>query len=258
MHTAAAARSILRLLATLASCGAVVPGAWLLAGEPFLAVARPLVADGPSTLDTLAFTDLLTACCAAALLVCAGWVVFTAALMTATRLATVLVPGSAMLATCSRLAERACPRVARAALVGLLGLGAGTATAGPALADPSGTGSTTSSTRTSTGTSSGTSPGGLDGLAVPDRAVGGAPTAGTSRTTPPTPPRVVHVQRGDSLWTIAGRLLPAGAADARVTEAWHRLHHANHSRIGDDPDLIFPGTRLMVPDLLEPHRKEQP
>jgi nucleoid-associated protein YgaU len=66
------------------------------------------------------------------------------------------------------------------------------------------------------------------------------------------------VRPGDSLWTIASHLLPPGAEDTRVIETWHALHRANHSRIGDDPDLILPGTRLVVPDLTAPDREEQP
>jgi hypothetical protein len=118
----------------------------------------------------------------------------------------------------------------------------------------------------------------LSGLALPDLPVGsapvraraatpaearaGAPAAapgdGSRRTTAlpntalPTPARPVTglvVRPGQSLWSIAAQLLPPSATDAQITGAWHRLHHANLSRIGSDPDLILPGTHLAVPDL---------
>ena len=73
----------------------------------------------------------------------------------------------------------------------------------------------------------------------------------------PSHPTAVVVRRGDSLWSIATDLLPAGADAPDVTEAWHRLHRANTARIGADPDLILPGTRLVVPGQLAPHREER-
>jgi hypothetical protein len=84
------------------------------------------------------------------------------------------------------------------------------------------------------------------------------PTPALPTTALPTPgspdggPRPVTglvVRPGQSLWSIAAQLLPPSATDAQITGAWHRLHHANLSRIGSDPDLILPGTHLAVPDL---------
>ncbi len=197
----------------------------------------PLVADGPSALARLPFADAVAGGCAAVLLACAGWLLVTAALLSVTGLAAALAPGSPAVATCCRLAERACPRIARGVVVGLLGLGLGSGVTGPAHADTTATpGSRTTA---------------LDGLVVPDRAVG-------ARTAPRPPAAVPRVRPGDSLWSISRELLPAGSDDARIAGAWHRLHRANHSRIGDDPDLILPGTRLVVPDLLAPDRKEHP
>jgi hypothetical protein len=61
------------------------------------------------------------------------------------------------------------------------------------------------------------------------------------------------------LWTIAARLLPTAATDADITRAWHQLHRANQSAIGADPDLILPGTRLVVPrPTARPTREEAP
>jgi hypothetical protein len=224
----------------LAGCAVAAVATWLLAGEPLLAVVRPLAADGPAALSALPFPVVLSGCCAAALLGCTGWLLGTASLLALCRVAALGLPGSPMPAACARFAEAACPRIARGAVVGVLGLGLGAAVTGPALADASGT---------ATGT------GALDGLAVPDRATGSLSTTATRQ--------VVRVRPGDSLWAIASRLLPAGADDARVTAAWHRLHLANLARIGDDPDLIQPGTRLVVPDLrtpddAAPHREEHP
>lgn len=57
----------------------------------------------------------------------------------------------------------------------------------------------------------------------------------------------IMVKPGDSLWSIARGLLPAGASDAeiehRVVEIWDRNAH----RIGtNDPNLIFSGQRLLI------------
>ena len=62
----------------------------------------------------------------------------------------------------------------------------------------------------------------------------------------------VVVRPGQSLWTIAARLLPPTATDVDITYAWHRLHRANAATVGTDPHLILPGTRLVVPDLSAP------
>jgi nucleoid-associated protein YgaU len=57
------------------------------------------------------------------------------------------------------------------------------------------------------------------------------------------------VRAGDSLWTIAQRLVPTAPAD-EVDEAWRRIHRANRSTLGKDPDLIIPGTTLRLPGSL--------
>ncbi|MDX6300436.1 MAG: hypothetical protein QOF53_1650 [Nocardioidaceae bacterium] len=119
--------------------------------------------------------------------------------------------------------------VSAARLVGALALTlAAAAIGGPALAD-------------------------LTGLSLPDRTTG----SGVARTEPTVLRRAdtVVVHRGDTLWSISARLLTRTATDARVTRTWHRLHRANLARI-PDPDLILPGTRLVVPPVPSPHRKE--
>ena len=60
-----------------------------------------------------------------------------------------------------------------------------------------------------------------------------APPAAAAASTAPGP-AVVVVRRGDTLWGFAG-------------PEWPRWYAANRAVIGDDPDLILPGQRLVVP-----------
>jgi len=57
----------------------------------------------------------------------------------------------------------------------------------------------------------------------------------------------VVVMAGDTLWAIAARHLGAGADDAEVAAAWPRWWEANRHTVGNDPDLLLPGQRLVVP-----------
>ena len=57
----------------------------------------------------------------------------------------------------------------------------------------------------------------------------------------------VVVRRGDTLWAIAARHLGADASAADVAREWPRWHAANRAVIGDDPDLVRPGMRLVPP-----------
>lgn len=77
----------------------------------------------------------------------------------------------------------------------------------------------------------------LDGLLLPDRADGGLPGRST-----------VVVSRGDCLWGLAAAALPRTATDASVARHTERWYQANAGVIGDDPDLLLPGTRLNPPD----------
>ena len=104
----------------------------------------------------------------------------------------------------------------------------------------------------------------LAGLPLPGRTTGAvqAPTPPHHRAAPHGPAggrRVggeVVVAEGDSLWSIAARALaPPGADDATVAACTARLRAANADLLGDDPDLIFPGTRLVLPSAA-PTRKE--
>jgi nucleoid-associated protein YgaU len=55
------------------------------------------------------------------------------------------------------------------------------------------------------------------------------------------------VRAGDTLWDLAARSLPADADPAAIAGACTRLWRANRAVVGDDPDLIRPGTILRLP-----------
>src|SRR5680860_1309548 len=55
-----------------------------------------------------------------------------------------------------------------------------------------------------------------------------------------------QVAAGDSLWTIAGRVLDTDDA-RRIARYWPRIHRANSSLIGATPNLIRPGWVLEMP-----------
>jgi nucleoid-associated protein YgaU len=58
----------------------------------------------------------------------------------------------------------------------------------------------------------------------------------------------VHVVRpGDNLWRIAAATLPAQAAPGDVDRTWRAWWRTNRSVIGDDPNLIHVGQRLLPP-----------
>jgi hypothetical protein len=180
--------------------------------------------------DSLPLDQVLTAGCAAVLAACWTWLVGCGLVVTVAQLRGLDMPAHVG------------PRVVRAVV--LTALGVSTAGVHPAAAVPV----------------EGTHPvleasapvAGLDGLAVPDRVA----------TVPPgaRPHGSVWVRPGDSLWVIARRLVPTSqrGSPAAVDGTWRRLAAANRDRLGPDPDLIFPGTRLRVPDLDPTRRKERP
>jgi nucleoid-associated protein YgaU len=61
--------------------------------------------------------------------------------------------------------------------------------------------------------------------------------------------RVVHVvARGDTLWEIAERHLPAPRRQpSEIARYWPRIYAANRGVIGTDPDRLLPGMRLSIP-----------
>jgi resuscitation-promoting factor RpfA len=86
-----------------------------------------------------------------------------------------------------------------------------------------------------------------DGSTVTD------PAAASGRATVPAAvPRRYVVVAGDSLWAITARHLRAAAGSepslAEVDRGWRRLYERNRSVVGADPDLIFPGQQLIIPE----------
>lgn len=74
---------------------------------------------------------------------------------------------------------------------------------------------------------------------VPDVVARGASAPAVTRT--------VVVRPGDSLWAIARRSLGGTATVRETAETWPLWWRANRQLIGDDPDLIRPGTPLTSP-----------
>lgn len=72
-------------------------------------------------------------------------------------------------------------------------------------------------------------------------------TAQPTRTAVAPGAAEVVVVAGDSLWSIAARHLGPGSDDAEVAAAWPRWWEANRATIGEDPHLLLPGQRLVVP-----------
>jgi nucleoid-associated protein YgaU len=81
------------------------------------------------------------------------------------------------------------------------------------------------------------------------------PAAVTAPGVRPSPQAPAHgtvvVRPGDSLWALAeASLRRAGTAaptDRAVAQAWPQWWSANRAVIGDDPDLLLPGTVLRPP-----------
>ncbi len=76
----------------------------------------------------------------------------------------------------------------------------------------------------------------------------------TEKITPPAPEQQGHytVQKGDCLWTIAAQNLGDPLR-------WQEIFALNRERIGSNPNLILPGTQLVLPPLtfatIDPVRK---
>jgi hypothetical protein len=70
----------------------------------------------------------------------------------------------------------------------------------------------------------------------------------------PTEARTWTVAGGEHLWSISGRVLSAAwgraPTDDEIAPFWHRVVEGNRDRLADpgNPDLIFPGQVLLVPD----------
>ena len=78
----------------------------------------------------------------------------------------------------------------------------------------------------------------------------GTPRVGTEREQPNSDAYVV--EPGDSLWRIAASVLRSNGDDepssADIARFWPTIYAANRALIGDDPNLIFPGQRLLIPE----------
>jgi resuscitation-promoting factor RpfA len=85
---------------------------------------------------------------------------------------------------------------------------------------------------------------------VPSATAGPAPSvrlvAAAPRDTEAVTDEVV-VRGGDSLWRVAERALGPDATDAEIATEWPRWYDANRDVVGDDPDLLLPGTVLRPP-----------
>jgi nucleoid-associated protein YgaU len=65
--------------------------------------------------------------------------------------------------------------------------------------------------------------------------------------------RTYTVVDGDTLWDIARRVLDTNDI-RRIARYWPRIHRANRSVIGRDPNLIFVGQKLVLPRESAPRR----
>jgi hypothetical protein len=83
--------------------------------------------------------------------------------------------------------------------------------------------------------------GSLDGLPMPD-----LPLATSVQHRGP-PRQAVVVHRGDSLWSMSTSVVGTDASNAEIASFVADLYAANRALIGDDPNLIQPGTVMTVP-----------
>ncbi|HEX2176844.1 MAG TPA: hypothetical protein VHG70_13130 [Nocardioidaceae bacterium] len=183
--------------------------------------------------DGLAFDDLVLCCALAVLAFTLGWLCLGALLSVTTW---TLRSGHGY---AGRLARRMTPAVCQRLLGSLCGaaLLAGSAGVAPVAAAPPERDERRVQSCTTRFCASE-----VAGLPLPDRP-SSTPVGVSSGATSPS----VRVGPGDTLWTIAARHLPAPAENAETAAAWPRWFRTNRVRIGPDPHLIHPRTRLRVP-----------
>lgn len=218
--------------------GGVGAGTALLVAAPPPATAWHTVTAAASAADPTAPLLAVLTLTAQLLL---GWLALTAALCLLERR-----PGAG-----GRAAGRVAGRVAPAALRRVVAVGLGVAVAAgptaPALAAGSSQGSAATAPLSLDWPGARQSKGDLDWptAPAPPPSVRGAP-AGHEE-----PDGAVVVRRGDTLWALAESSLqqPSRAAPttAAVAAAWPSWWAANRDVIGDDPDLLLPGSVLRPP-----------
>ena len=141
------------------------------------------------------------------------------------------------------LATRLVPVAARRVLLALLGVGVLMLPAHPAAAARFDSPQSVASAGVKLGELQSRAPASLlQGLPLPDR-----PTGQTALGHRPHQGSRVVVLPGDTLWDIAARSLGPRASTSAIARAWPAWFAANRSAIGDDPDLIVPGTVLQAP-----------
>lgn len=141
-----------------------------------------------------------------------------------------------------RWAARLTPSLARRALAMALGATAlvGTTGVGVAQAAPSAAAGLPNLDRGPVAADVGPS-NGRQGLPDPDRVA----TAGQSDTAEPG--KTVVVSDEDCLWSIAKSRLGRHATDQQVDREWRRWYQRNRAVIGNNPDLVPTGARLVAP-----------
>jgi nucleoid-associated protein YgaU len=64
----------------------------------------------------------------------------------------------------------------------------------------------------------------------------------------PAETRSYVIQSGDTLWDVAeAHISPSQRSASRIDRYWWQVHAANRDVLGDDPDLIHPGVRVVLP-----------
>jgi hypothetical protein len=189
--------------------------------------------------DDLAFDDLVLTGALGALALAAGWL---CAGLTVCAVGEA-VPGADRLVR--RISRRMTPAVCRRVVAACCGAAT---VAGPAVAVPAAGLESGQPDRRPAGCLARVCGPPLGVLPLPDRPMPGVllPDRSARRSLPPT----VRVRPGDTLWSITAERLPRAAPDADIAAAWPRWHHTNRARIGPDPHLIHPGTRLRPPPRL--------
>jgi DNA-binding CsgD family transcriptional regulator len=62
----------------------------------------------------------------------------------------------------------------------------------------------------------------------------------------------VVVSPGDSLWSISSERLGPNATPQQIASGTEQIYALNQNQIGPDPNLLFPGQKLLVPPVGEP------